>query len=123
MTCTGASWLFESAWRCSSLLCAISWDATSLISFRALQGIGGGALFTTAFAIVANLYPPAERGRINGALGGVFGLSSVLGPLIGGFIPDSFSWPWIFLVNLPLGLIAVAFIVRMAEPQVGYRSR
>ena len=88
-----------------------------------MQGIGGGALFTTAFAIVANLYPPAERGRINGALGGVFGLSSVLGPLIGGFIPDSFSWPWIFLVNLPLGLIAVAFIVRMAEPQVGYRSR
>ena len=97
----------------ASLLCAISWDATSLILFRALQGIGGGALFTTAFAIVADLYPPAERGRINGALGGVFGLSSVLGPLIGGFITDNFSWHWIFLVNLPLGLIAIAFIVRM----------
>lgn len=76
----------------ASLLCAISWDATSLILFRALQGIGGGALFTTAFAIVADLYPPAERDRINGALGGVFGLSSVLGPLIGGFITDNFSW-------------------------------
>ena len=97
----------------ASLLCAISWDAASLILFRALQGIGGGALFTTAFAIVADLYPPAERGRINGALGGVFGLSSVLGPLIGGFITDNFSWHWIFLVNLPLGLIAMAFIVRM----------
>ena len=97
----------------ASLLCAISWDAASLILFRALQGIGGGALFTTAFAIVADLYPPAERGRINGALGGVFGLSSVLGPLIGGFITDNFSWHWIFLVNLPLGLIAIVFIVRM----------
>ncbi len=97
----------------ASLLCAISWDATTLILFRALQGLGGGALFTTAFAIVADLYPPAERGRINGALGGVFGLSSVLGPLIGGFITDNFSWHWIFLVNLPLGLIAMAFIFRM----------
>ena len=97
----------------ASLLCAISWDALSLIGFRALQGLGGGALFTTAFAIVADLYPPAERGRINGALGGVFGLSSVLGPLVGGFITDNFSWHWIFLVNLPLGLIAMAFIWRM----------
>ncbi len=97
----------------ASLLCAISWDALSLILFRSLQGLGGGALFTTAFAIVADLYPPAERGRINGALGGVFGLSSVLGPLVGGFITDNFSWHWIFLVNLPLGLIAMAFIFRM----------
>ena len=97
----------------ASLLCAISWDALSLIGFRALQGLGGGALFTTAFAIVADLYPPAERGRINGALGGVFGLSSVLGPLVGGFITDNFSWHWIFLVNLPLGLIAMTFIWRM----------
>jgi EmrB/QacA subfamily drug resistance transporter len=97
----------------ASLLCAVSWDAMSLILFRALQGIGGGALFTTAFAIVADLYPPAERGRINGALGGVFGLSSVLGPLVGGFITDNFSWHWVFLVNLPLGLVAMAFIFRM----------
>jgi EmrB/QacA subfamily drug resistance transporter len=97
----------------ASLLCAVSWDAMSLIGFRALQGLGGGALFTTAFAIVADLYPPAERGRINGALGGVFGLSSVLGPLVGGFITDNFSWHWIFLVNLPLGLVAMAFILRM----------
>lgn len=86
----------------ASLLCGISWDATTLILFRALQGSGGGALLTTAFAIVADLYPRAERGRINGALGGACGLSSVLGPLIDGLITDGFSWHWIFLVNLPL---------------------
>ncbi len=103
----------------ASILCAVSWDALSLIGFRALQGLGGGALFTTAFAIVADLYPPAERGRINGALGGVFGLSSVLGPLVGGFITDNFSWHWIFLVNLPLGLIAMAFILRMPNLRSG----
>jgi len=103
----------------ASLLCAVSWDALSLILFRSLQGLGGGALFTTAFAIVADLYPPAERGRINGALGGVFGLSSVLGPLVGGFITDSFSWHWIFLVNLPLGLVAIAFIFRMPNLRSG----
>ncbi|NJK43540.1 MAG: MFS transporter [Pleurocapsa sp. SU_196_0] len=106
----------------ASLLCAISWDAMSLIGFRALQGLGGGALFTTAFAIVADLYPPAERGRINGALGGVFGLSSVLGPLVGGFITDNFSWHWIFLVNLPLGLVAMTFILRMPNLRSAHTS-
>jgi EmrB/QacA subfamily drug resistance transporter len=93
-----------------SLLCGLAWDALSLILFRAFQGLGAGALFTTAFAIVADLYPPAERGRINGAMGGVFGLSSVLGPLVGGAITDSFSWHWVFFVNLPLGVLALAFI-------------
>ncbi len=93
-----------------SLLCGLAWNALSLILFRAFQGLGAGALFTTAFAIVADLYPPAERGRINGAMGGVFGLSSVLGPLVGGAITDSFSWHWVFFVNLPLGVLALAFI-------------
>jgi EmrB/QacA subfamily drug resistance transporter len=93
-----------------SLLCGLAWNALTLILFRAFQGLGAGALFTTAFAIVADLYPPAERGRINGAMGGVFGLSSVLGPLVGGAITDSFSWHWVFFVNLPLGVLALAFI-------------
>ncbi len=93
-----------------SLLCGFAWNALTLILFRAFQGLGAGALFTTAFAIVADLYPPAERGRINGAMGGVFGLSSVLGPLVGGAITDSFSWHWVFFVNLPLGVLALAFI-------------
>jgi EmrB/QacA subfamily drug resistance transporter len=93
-----------------SLLCGFAWNALTLILFRAFQGLGAGALFTTAFAIVADLYPPAERGRINGTMGGVFGLSSVLGPLVGGAITDSFSWHWVFFVNLPLGVLALAFI-------------
>jgi EmrB/QacA subfamily drug resistance transporter len=93
-----------------SLLCGLSWSALTLILFRAFQGLGAGALFTTAFAIVADLYPPAERARINGSLGGVFGLASVLGPLVGGAITDAFSWHWVFFVNLPLGLIALGFI-------------
>jgi EmrB/QacA subfamily drug resistance transporter len=93
-----------------SLLCGLAWNALTLILFRAFQGLGAGALFTTAFAIVADLYPPAERGRISGTMGGVFGLSSVLGPLVGGAITDSFSWHWVFFVNLPLGLLALAFI-------------
>ncbi len=103
-----------------SLLCGLATSALTLILFRGFQGLGAGALFTTAFAIVADLYPPAERARINGSLGGVFGLSSVLGPLVGGAITDSFSWHWVFFVNLPLGLVALAFIaLRMPLIQGG----
>jgi EmrB/QacA subfamily drug resistance transporter len=93
-----------------SLLCGLAWDAASLIGFRAVQGLGAGALLTTAFGIVADLYSPAERGRINGVLSGIIGLSSILGPLLGGWITDSFGWKWVFFVNLPLGLIALGFI-------------
>ena len=93
-----------------SLLCGLAWNPLTLILFRAFQGLGAGALFTTAFAIVADLYPPAERGRVSGMLGGVFGLASVLGPLVGGAITDSFSWHWVFFVNLPLGALALGFI-------------
>jgi EmrB/QacA subfamily drug resistance transporter len=93
-----------------SLLCGLAWDAASLIGFRAVQGLGAGALLTTAFGIVADLYSPAERGRINGVLSGIIGLSSILGPLLGGWITDSFGWHWVFFVNIPLGLIALGFI-------------
>jgi EmrB/QacA subfamily drug resistance transporter len=93
-----------------SLLCGVAWNAASLIGFRAIQGLGAGALLTTAFAIVADLYPPAERGKINGALAGIIGLSSILGPLLGGWITDAFGWKWVFFVNIPLGAIALSFI-------------
>jgi EmrB/QacA subfamily drug resistance transporter len=92
-----------------------------LIVFRALQGIGGGALFTTAFAIIADLYPPRERGKFAGIFGSVFGLASVLGPLIGGYFTDHGTvqigshlvagWRWVFYVNLPLSLLSLFMVI------------
>ena len=81
-----------------------------LVVFRGLQGFGAAALTSVAFAIVADIFVPAERGRYQGLFGAVFGLSSVIGPLLGGFLTDQVSWRWVFYVNLPVGLIALGFI-------------
>ncbi|WP_437675368.1 MDR family MFS transporter [Sorangium sp. So ce131] len=94
-----------------SLLCGVSQSAVQLILSRALQGVGSAALFTTAFAVVADIFPPAERGKYQGIFGAAFGLSSVLGPLAGGFITDRFGWHWAFFINLPLGAIAMFFVI------------
>jgi EmrB/QacA subfamily drug resistance transporter len=101
-----------------------------LIVFRALQGIGGGALFTTAFAIIADLYPPRERGKFAGIFGSVFGLASVLGPLIGGYFTDHGTvqigshliagWRWVFYVNLPLSLLSL-FMILVKMPPLEHR--
>jgi len=101
-----------------------------LIVFRALQGIGGGALFTTAFAIIADLYPPRERGRFAGIFGSVFGVASVLGPLIGGYFTDHGTvqwgqhtiagWRWVFYVNLPLSLLSL-FMILVKMPPLQHR--
>ncbi len=95
-----------------SLLCGLAQNLPELIAFRFLQGLGGGGLIVTAIAVVGDIVPPRERGRYQGFFGGVFGLSTVLGPLLGGFIVDQFSWRWIFLINLPLGLLALVVISR-----------
>lgn len=81
-----------------------------LIAFRALQGIGAGTIMTNAFAIIGDLFPPAERGKWQGAIGGIFGLASVIGPTLGGYLTDNASWRWTFYINIPVGLIAIAFI-------------
>ena len=83
-----------------------------LILFRGLQGIGGGAVMGLTFTIIGDLFSPAERGRYQGMFGAVFGLSSIVGPLAGGFITDHLSWRWAFYVNAPLGIVALGVLYR-----------
>jgi EmrB/QacA subfamily drug resistance transporter len=90
-----------------SLLCGVAQDLPQLIAFRGIQGIGGGGLMAMAFAIIGDVVSPRERGRYTGILGSVFAVSSVAGPLLGGFIVDNSSWRWVFTINLPIGVIAM----------------
>lgn len=96
-----------------SMLSGMSGDITQLIIYRGVQGFGAGIIFASAFAIVADLIPPANRGKWQGAFGAVWGLASVVGPSLGGFLTDSINWRWVFYVNLPVGIIALAVIVAL----------
>lgn len=105
---------------------------TQLVVFRAIQGIGGGALFTTAFAIIADLYPPRERGKVGGMFGAVFGLSSTVGPLIGGYFTDHGTvtlfghtiagWRWVFYLNLPLSVLSL-FMIIVKMPKMSHAAK
>jgi EmrB/QacA subfamily drug resistance transporter len=93
-----------------SALSGLSQNMAELILFRGLQGLGAGALFPIALAVVGDLFTPRERGKYQGFFGAVFGLAFLVGPFLGGFITDNISWHWVFYVNLPIGIVALAVI-------------
>jgi EmrB/QacA subfamily drug resistance transporter len=94
-----------------SLLCGLSQTMTQIIAARGFQGIGAGIMMANAFIVVSDLFPPAERGKYQGLVAGVFGLSSVIGPTLGGFITDNLSWHWVFFVNIPLGILIIGLFI------------
>ncbi|MBO9609149.1 MAG: DHA2 family efflux MFS transporter permease subunit [Paenibacillaceae bacterium] len=93
-----------------SILCGTAQDIVQLSIYRAIQGIGGGALVPIAFTIMFDTVPADQRGKLGGLFGAVFGMSSIFGPLLGAYITDYINWHWVFYINLPLGLLAFVFI-------------
>jgi EmrB/QacA subfamily drug resistance transporter len=93
-----------------SILCGTAQSITQLSVYRAIQGIGGGALMPIAFTIIFDIFPPEKRGKITGLFGAVFGTSSIFGPLLGAWITESISWHWVFYINVPIGILALIFI-------------
>lgn len=93
-----------------SLFAALSSSMLMLVLARFVQGIGGGGLIVTAMASVGDALPPRQRGKAQGLVGAAFGLSTVIGPFLGGFIVETMNWPWLFAVNLPVGLVALGVI-------------
>jgi EmrB/QacA subfamily drug resistance transporter len=95
-----------------SFFCGLSNSMLMLIAFRAVQGIGGGALTVTSTALIADVIPLRLRGQYQGALGAVFGVTTVIGPLLGGVFTDDLSWRWVFYVNVPIAVIVIAMAAR-----------
>jgi EmrB/QacA subfamily drug resistance transporter len=105
----------------ASALCGQAQNMAELVAFRGLQGIFGGVLFASVFATIGDLYSPAERAKLQGVFAGIFGVASVVGPVIGGYLTDNLSWRWVFYVNVPVGLLAVA-VVFVTLPSVRHSA-
>ncbi|MGE2735199.1 MDR family MFS transporter [Mycolicibacterium vaccae] len=105
-----------------SILCGISSSMEMLVASRALQGIGGGALMVTAAALIGEVIPLRDRGRYQGALGAVFGVTTVIGPLLGGYFTDHLTWRWAFWINVPLGIVVLA-VALTTIPALNRRGR
>ena len=111
----GRKWIFIGSvfvFMVGSVLCGFSENMKQLIIFRIIQGIGGGTIMAVTFISIADLFPPSDRGKYIGLLAACFGLASVIGPTLGGFLTDTFSWKWIFFVNVPLAGPVVFLLAR-----------
>ncbi|MGE7623898.1 MDR family MFS transporter [Viridibacillus sp. NPDC096237] len=95
-----------------SALCGVAQTIEQLSIYRAIQGIGAGALMPIAFTIVFDIFPPQKRGKMTGLLGAVFGIASVVGPLLGAYITDNIGWEWVFYINLPIGIVSFLLIMK-----------
>ncbi|MFC2056327.1 MDR family MFS transporter [Chloroflexota bacterium] len=110
----GRKWFYISGiviFIAGSLLSGLSQTMTQIIIFRGFQGIGAGIMMANAFIAIGDLFPAAERGKYQGYLSGVYGISSIIGPTLGGYITDSFSWHWVFFINIPLGVLIIVLFV------------
>jgi EmrB/QacA subfamily drug resistance transporter len=105
-----------------SVLCGLANGMNELILFRGIQGLGGGALMVSTQAVIGDIVTPRERGRYSGLMGGVFGVSTVVGPLLGGFFVDNLSWRWIFYVNVPIGVVAFGVLAAVLRVSVERRQ-
>jgi EmrB/QacA subfamily drug resistance transporter len=105
-----------------SVLCGLSQSMGMLVAARALQGIGGGGLMVTAMALIGEVIPLRDRGRYQGAMGAVFGVTTVIGPLLGGYFTDHFTWRWAFWINVPISVV-VFFVAAAAIPALADRSK
>src|SRR5438093_2569974 len=104
-----------------SALCGLAQNMVQLVVFRAIQGVGAGGLFPLTLAMVGMIVPPRDRGKYQGLIGSVFAAASIIGPLVGGFIVDNFSWRWIFYVNLPVGGLA-PLVILVTMPKRPYKQ-